>query len=59
MTELPKNLTILPEMEVGIPASADLLSHVLAQIRLTGDRVYSCSLEPAGHLELEAGAAHV
>jgi AraC-like DNA-binding protein len=59
MTELPKNLTILPEMELGIPASADLLSHVLAQIRLTGDRVYSCSLAQAGCLELEAGAAHV
>ena len=59
MIELPKNLTILPEMEVGGLASADLLSHVLAQIRLTGDRVYSCSLVQEGRLELEAGAAHV
>jgi AraC-like DNA-binding protein len=59
MIELPKNLTILPEMEVGIPAAADLLSHVLAQIRLTGDRVYSCSLTEEGRLKLEADTGHV
>lgn len=59
MIGLPKNLTILPELEVGVPASADLLSHVLAQLRLTGDQVYSCSLAQEGRLELEAGAAHV
>jgi AraC-like DNA-binding protein len=58
MIELPRNLTILPEMEFG-PASADLLSHVLAQIRLAGDRVYSCSLVQEDRLDLEAGAAHV
>jgi AraC-like DNA-binding protein len=59
MIELPKNLTVLPGMEVGIPTSADLLSHVLAQIRLTGDRVYSCSLAEEGRLELEADTGHV
>jgi AraC-like DNA-binding protein len=59
MIELPKNLTILPETAFGNSASSDLLSHVLAQIRLTGDRVYSCPLEPEGCLELEAGVAHI
>ena len=59
MMELPKNLTVLPGTEVGIPASADLLSHVLAQIRLTGDRVYSCSLVLEGRLELETDTGHV
>ncbi len=59
MIERPENLTVLPEMEGGGAPSADLLSHVLAQIRLTGDRVYSCSLVQAGRLELEARAAHV
>jgi hypothetical protein len=59
MIELPKNLTIRPEMEIGVRASTDLLSHVLAQIRLTGDHVYSCALAPKGRLELEAAAAHV
>ncbi|MEI9915672.1 MAG: cupin domain-containing protein [Methylovirgula sp.] len=32
---------------------------MLAQIRLTGDRVYSCSLVQEGHLELEADTGHV
>jgi AraC-like DNA-binding protein len=59
MIELPKNLIILPETEIGAPASADLLSHVLAQIRLTGDRVYSRALAQDGHLELEAAAGHI
>jgi AraC-like DNA-binding protein len=59
MIELPRNLTIRPEMGVGNPGSTDLLSHVLAQMRLTGDQVYSCTLAPEGHLELEAEAAHV
>ncbi len=59
MIELPRNLTIRPEVGVRNPASADLLSHVLAQIRLTGDQVYSRTLAAEGHLELEAEAAHV
>ncbi|WP_341315153.1 AraC family transcriptional regulator [Paraburkholderia sp. IMGN_8] len=57
MIELPKNLTIHPE--IGSPVSPDLLSHVLAQIRLTGDLVYSCTLAPGERLELETEAAHV
>jgi AraC-like DNA-binding protein len=59
MIELPKNLTIRLEMGVGNPASTDLLSHVLAQIRLAGDQVYSCSLPPESHMELQAEAAHI
>src|ERR1700753_4280142 len=59
MTDLLENLTINPEMAVSRTASSDLLSHVLSQIRLTGDRVYSCELARRQRLELETGAAHV
>jgi AraC-like DNA-binding protein len=59
MTDLLENLTINPEMAVSRAASSDLLSHVLSQIRLTGDRVYSCTLASRGRLELETEAAHV
>ena len=59
MTGLLENLTINPEVAVGGGPSTDLLSHVLAQIRLTGDRLYSCILTDKGRLELEAEAAHV
>lgn len=59
MTELPENLIIRPEVDIGGPESADLLSHVLAQIHLTGDRVFSRTLPPEGRLDLEAEAAHV
>ena len=59
MTELPEYLIIRPELEFGDRASTDLLSHVLAQIRLTGDRVYSRVLAPEERLELEGDAAHV
>jgi len=59
MTELLENLTIYPDATVGDNSSTDLLSHVLAQIRLTGDRLYSCTLTKRGRLELETDAAHV
>ncbi len=60
MTELLENLTINPEMAVGDATSTDLLSHILAQIRLTGDRLYSRTLTEGGRLELdEPEAAHV
>jgi AraC-like DNA-binding protein len=59
MIELPENLTILPEVDLGSATSGDLLSHVLAQIRLTGDRVSSAMLAPGDPLVLEVGAAHV
>jgi AraC-like DNA-binding protein len=59
MIELPENLTIRPEVVAGSSVPTDLLSHVLAQIRLTGDWVYSYALARQGLLELEAEAAHV
>lgn len=59
MTESLENLTILPEMQLDGLASGDLLSQVLAQIRLTGDRVYSSLLHPGEKLELDATSAHV
>ncbi len=58
MTEILENLTIHPDSTERGERSTDLLSHVLAQIRLTGDRVYSCTLIK-GRLELETDAGHV
>ncbi|MDR3510331.1 MAG: AraC family transcriptional regulator [Caulobacteraceae bacterium] len=52
-------MTIHPESEARGPTSGDLLSDVLAQIRLTGDQVYSSALPEGAALALEAGAAHV
>jgi AraC-like DNA-binding protein len=57
MIELPENLTVHPDMPVG--ETADLLSHVLAQIRLSGDRLHSRKLTEGEALELDAEAAHV
>jgi AraC-like DNA-binding protein len=59
MIESLKNLTIHPEPPLGGLASGDLLSQVLAQIRLTGDHVYSRTLAKADRLELKAEAAHL
>jgi AraC-like DNA-binding protein len=60
MTELLEKLTIHPEALVGGGTATDLLSHVLAQIHLTGDRLYSRTFTRRGRLELEeAEAAHV
>jgi AraC-like DNA-binding protein len=59
MTGHPKNLTIYPDDEENTSPSADLLSHVLAQLRLTGDKVKATSL-PADHLvQLNPAMAHV
>ncbi|WP_338525425.1 AraC family transcriptional regulator [Pseudomonas batumici] len=54
-----ENLIILPEIQLEGFAAADLLSQVLAKIRLTGDRVYSCMLESADELVLDEKSAHV
>ncbi len=59
MMELLKNLTVHPQMQLGGPTSSDLLSQVLAQIRLTGDHVYSRTLARKECLELQAEAGHV
>ena len=46
MSETLENLTDLPDGGPRSAASGDLLSHVLAQIRLTGDRVESRPVAP-------------
>jgi len=57
MTGSLENLTVPPED--GPTVAGDLLSLVLAQIRLTGDHVRSHEVERSGILDLEVGAAHV
>jgi AraC-like DNA-binding protein len=59
MTELLENLSVHPREEPRGAISGDLLSHVLAQIRLTGDHVLSRKLAGAEPLKLEAGEAHI
>lgn len=59
MTDLLKDLTILPHMHLEGLATGDLLSQVLAQIRLTGDRVYSVRQPEGKRLALNANSAHV
>ncbi|TPM28284.1 AraC family transcriptional regulator [Mesorhizobium sp. B2-3-4] len=59
MIESPENLTILPDGAPRAGVSSDLLSHVLAQIRLTGDEVFSRALEEPESLELDEGQAHI
>jgi AraC-like DNA-binding protein len=59
MIQLPENLTNHPEVTMEGLAAGDLLSQVLAQIRLTGDRVYSRQLRSAERLDLEQQSAHV
>jgi AraC-like DNA-binding protein len=56
MTETLNDLTDLPTMSDPAP---DLLSHVLGQIRLTGDRIRSRTLTPRDQLDLPADAAHL
>lgn len=59
MTDSPEHLTILPEMQLEGFANGDLLSQVLAQMRLTGDRLYSTTLAPSEQLALDRNSAHV
>ena len=59
MTGSLENLTDHPEGGPRGGVSGDLLSHVLAQIRLTGDHVRSRDVAWSENLDLEAGAAHV
>jgi AraC-like DNA-binding protein len=54
-----EDLIIRPELQLQGIATGDLLSQVLSQIRLTGDRVYSSRLQARGRMELEGRAAHV
>ncbi len=59
MTQSRKNLTIYPEVALVSLASGDLLSQVLARIRLTGDGVYATTLAAAARLDLAAQTAYV
>ncbi len=59
MMDSLEHLTILPELQLEGLATGDLLSQVLAKIRLTGDRVYSTRLEDAQQLPLDHNSAHV
>lgn len=54
MTETRENLIDSPEAGARSAASDDLLSHVLAQIRLTGDQVLSRTLAQAERVDLDA-----
>jgi AraC-like DNA-binding protein len=56
MMEIPKDLTDRPAVSGH---ATDLLSLVLGQIRLTGDRVHSRALAPRSRLDLPADAAHL
>jgi AraC-like DNA-binding protein len=59
MTDFLENLIIHPDSKVRDALSADLLSHVLAQIRLTGDKVHSRALQGGEEAELDPESAHV
>jgi AraC-like DNA-binding protein len=59
MMELLENLTIRPEGKALGATSGDLLSHVLAQIRLTGDVVFPRTLVAEECLDLNVDEAHV
>ncbi|HEV8329993.1 MAG TPA: AraC family transcriptional regulator [Steroidobacteraceae bacterium] len=54
-----EDLIIRPELQLEGIAAGDLLSQVLSQIRLTGDRVYLSRPQVEECVELEARAAHV
>jgi AraC-like DNA-binding protein len=58
MTELAKNLSILPESAVTGLANGDLLSQVLARMRMTGDCAYSYKLPPFAQLDMSAQSAY-
>jgi AraC-like DNA-binding protein len=59
MTERGKDLSIRPELELEGMVNGDLLSQVLARVRLTGDRVYTTRLQDAAALDLKAQSAYV
>lgn len=59
MTALLENLTIHPESDVRSALSADLLSQVLGQVRLTGDKVHARTLPARQATGLDPQSAHV
>ncbi len=56
MTPPPENLTENPEATRFGMISPDLLSHVLSQIRLSGDHIYTEALDSGAVLDLPAEA---
>jgi len=59
MTDHPENLTIHPDDQASISPSADLLSHVLAQLRLSGEKVNATRLPTSHTVQLAPEMAHV
>jgi len=59
MTEPGKDLIIRPELALQGMVRGDLLSQVLARVKLTGDRVYTTRVDAASLLELQAQSAYV
>jgi AraC-like DNA-binding protein len=59
MMKSGKNLTIHPELPLVSLAGGDLLSQVLARVRMTGEGVYATTLGAAACLDLAAHTAHV
>jgi AraC-like DNA-binding protein len=58
MTQSAKDLTVYPEWALEGLAGGDLLSQVLARIRLTGDGVYATTVAAAARLDLAAQMGH-
>jgi AraC-like DNA-binding protein len=58
ITETRENLTVPPDDAARGAASGDLLSHVLAQVRLTGDGVYADAIPAGGQVALNPSIAH-
>lgn len=59
MMKSGKNLTVYPEVPLVSLAGGDLLSQVLARVRMTGKGVYATTLAPAACLDFEARTAHL
>jgi AraC-like DNA-binding protein len=59
MMKSGENLTIYPELQLVSLAGGDLLSQVLARVRMTGQGVYATTLAAATHLDLAAQTAYV
>lgn len=59
MTERLEKLSILPNGPALSSVNSDLLSHVLAQLRLTGDGIASATAAPGEAFHLVSDAGHV
>jgi AraC-like DNA-binding protein len=59
MAKRPENLSIRPEESERGSANNDLLSHVLSQIRLTGEGIIRTTIAIGAELQLLSNAGHV